>query len=426
MQERFKHERGKEPPGGRPAWMAVALAVLNLGSAAAAPAQDKPVKLGEEEPQEVEELTGESALPLQVTGFAVGNYNYDGRTKDNSVEASKLAVSLFREMSPSVWFFGQLTTALAEPDAAASTADGAAAHGSLLRRSFGPRAFASSSNSGDGGGEEVATEIEIDNLIINFTPPGASQFSFSLGKFDDPLGFERDDEPLNLQASTSFTFELGRPIKLIGLVGRWNVTPSLDVTAMVTNGWESQIDPNHGKSVGGRVGLRPTENTSLGVGGMFGPEGAQGETRNRYVLTADYSWQPTPDWIFGGEASYGGDHNAAEDGTDANWVGGTLTVFRRFVERFGLTARAEVFDDRDGARTGERQTLESFTLAPVYFVGTGTEGIFANIEHTTFRIPRFQVRGEVRMNHSNIDFFETSGEPDDWNVEYRLQLVTTF
>jgi len=57
----------------------------------------------------------------------------------------------------------------------------------------------------------------------------------------------------------------------------------------------------------------------------------------------------------------------------------------------------------------------------------GREGIFANITHTTYRIPRFQLRGEVRLNHSDVPFFETSdGEPSQWGVQYTLQLVTTF
>ena len=56
----------------------------------------------------------------------------------------------------------------------------------------------------------------------------------------------------------------------------------------------------------------------------------------------------------------------------------------------------------------------------------GREGIFANIQHTTYRIPRFQLRGEIRLNHSNVEFFETSNGRVDWGVQYTLQLVTTF
>ena len=273
------------------------------------------------------------------------------------------------------------------------------------------------------GGEGVVAEIEIDNFLVNFTPPGAPGLSLFLGKIDSPLGFERDDEPLNLQSTTSFNFEFGRPIKLVGIGGRWNLNPQLNLLLMVTNGWESQIDPNRGKTIAGRVGILPSENSSLGVGGMFGPEGEQGEANDRSVISVDYSWQPVNDLILGGEANWGADHL---QGADNHWVGGTLTVFGRLHRRFGVTLRGEVFDDRDGARTGEVQKLKSLSFAPVYFIGTGRNGIFSNVEHTTFRIPRFQLRGEVRLDKSNIDYFETEGGLDDWNLRYILQLVATF
>jgi hypothetical protein len=342
----------------------------------------------------LEQLTGETESPLLITGFGVADARADGRTGDNSFNAGKLAVSVFRELSEHTWVFGQLTT---------SVASGA---------------------EGDAPADEVTTEIEIDNLIVNFTPPDWSAFSVAVGKFDTPLGFERDDEPLNLQATTSLNFELARPPKMVGVIGRWT-SRSVEAAAWVANGWQSDLEPNHGKTIGGRFGVRPSERTSFGVGGLWGPEGEQGETRNRYLVSADYAVQPTDPWIIAGEANAGGD--AASNGEEAaRWYGGTATVFRRLGRNFGATGRVEAFKDRDGARTGLAQTLTSFTIAPVYFIGVGGEGIFATVEHTTFRIPRFQLRGEIRFDHSNVDAFESSDGETNWTVNYIAQLVTTF
>lgn len=358
--------------------------------------------------QNLEALTGEDEQPLQVTGFGIGKYSYDGRTNENTFAGSKLAVALFREMSDHVWFFGQLTTLLEEPEEGGG------------------------GDAGAEGGEGVATEIEIDNLIVNFTPPGASNVNFSFGKFDSPMGFERDDEPLNLQPTESFNFELARPPKMIGLIARWNPTPNVDVAGWVANGWEGDIDQNSGKTLGLRVGARPTENTSFGLAGLWGPEGVDDpgtvadESPNRYLLTFDYAIQPTADFVVAGEANYGGDRAVMPDGSDARWYGGLLTLFQRLSQNFGVTLRGEVFKDEDGVRTGVPQTLQSVTLAPTYFVGTGREGIFANIEHTTLRIPRFQFRSGIRYNHSSTEFFETSIGDGDWNIEYVAEMVATF
>jgi len=346
--------------------------------------------------QGLDALTGEGSAPLQITGFGVGDYAYAGRTAENSFLAGKLAVSLFSEIGESLWFFGQLTTAL------------------------------STEEDGADGGDEVPTEIEIDNLIVNFTPPGATNVNFSFGKLDAPIGFERDDEPLNFLPTESFNFEYARPAKVVGLIGRWNVTPAFDLSGWVANGWNSQVDPNHGKTVALSAGLRPTGNTSFSLAGMYGPEGDEGDTLDRYLLTLAYAFQPTPDFVVGGEANYGGDRHALSDETDAVWYGGLLTLFGRFSTHLGGAVRGEVFRDRDGARTGVAQTLESITVTPVYFLGTGRQGIFANVEHTTFRIPRFQIRAGIRYNHSDEPFFEASDGESTWDIIYLAELVITF
>jgi len=36
------------------------------------------------------------------------------------------------------------------------------------------------------------------------------------------------------------------------------------------------------------------------------------------------------------------------------------------------------------------------------------------------------LRGEVRLNHSDVPFFETETGVSQWGVQYTLQLVTTF
>jgi Putative beta-barrel porin-2, OmpL-like. bbp2 len=367
-------------------WIACACTWLWMSFLAAAPAHAQ-------QTVDLNNLTGENQAPLQITGFGVVDGQANGRTGDNSFDAGKLAVAMFRELNQNVWVFGQLTTSVSPP------ADPAAG--------------------------DVSTDIEIDNLIVNLTPPKWSAFSLSAGKFDTPLGFERDDEPLNLQATNSYNFDLARPTKMVGVIGRYTATPRMDVAAWIANGWQSDLEPNHGKTVGGRVGIRPTEQSSVGAGFLYGPEGLPGATQKRYLASFDYAFEPTNGWIVGGEANIGGDR-ANGPLAATKWYGATASAFRRFGQNFGTTVRAEVFNDHNGARTGVPQTLTSFTIAPMYFLGVGGEGIFATIEHTTFRIPRFQLRGEIRFDRSTANTFVTSNGNSNWTVHYIAQIVTTF
>jgi hypothetical protein len=261
---------------------------------------------------------------------------------------------------------------------------------------------------------------------VSFTPKSASNINLSFGTLDAPVGFERDDEVLLLTPTTSFNFELGRPAKLTGLFGNWTLNRSVELTGIVANGWDSPLDPNHGKTVGARLGVLPAERASLGLSALYGSEGPTDSTNDRLLLNADYAFEPGHGWIVAGEANYAKDYDLP-DGSDARWSGAMLLVHRRVARHWGIAARAEVLDDKDGARTGLAQTLTSYTIAPIYSLGVGREGIFANIQHTTYRIPRFQLRGEIRLNHSNVPFFETSdGGVSNWGVQYTVQLVSTF
>jgi hypothetical protein len=350
---------------------------------------DQPVNLGNPE-SDVQPFTGEDQHPLTISGFGVGGYTDDGKTGDNSFSAGQIAVSIFRELSDNLYVFGQLTTTI----------------------------------SNEGGGEPV-TGTDIDNLLVSFTPPGASNVNLIFGTLDAPIGFERDDAVLLFTPSTSFNFELARPSKVTGPLGTWAFNRRVDLTALVANGWDSPLDPNHGKTAGVRLGLLPAERASLGVSALYGEEGPADSTNNRLLLDVDYALEPARGWIVAGEANYAKDYDLP-DGGDARWSGAMLLVHRQMARHFGIAARAEVFDDPDGARTGQAQTLTSWTLAPIYSLGVGREGIFATIQHTTYRIPRFQVRGEVRVNHSDVPFFETSSGLSEWGVQYTVQLVATF
>jgi hypothetical protein len=371
----------------------IAIILLGLaGITARAAAQgkpDQPINLGNPG-ADIQPVPGEDEHSLAISGFGVGGYTYDGRTNDNSFSAGKIAVALFRELSDNLYVFGQLTTSI----------------------------------SAEAGGEPT-TETEIDNLLVSFTPPGASNVNLTFGTLDAPIGFERDDEVLLFTPSTSFNFDLARPGKITGLLGTWALNRKVDLSALLANGWDSPLDPNHGKTAGVRLGLLPAERTSLGVSALYGSEGPADSTNNRLLLDVDYALQPGRGWIVAGEANYGKDYDLP-DGGDARWSGAMLLVHRQVVRHFGIAARAEVLDDKDGARTGQAQTLTSWTLAPIYSIGVGREGIFATIQHTTYRIPRFQLRGEIRVNHSDVPFFETSSGLSQWGVQYTAQLVTTF
>ena len=322
---------------------------------------------------------------VTVGGFAVGLGSYDNNLKQNTASASKLAVSFFRPWSDQLYLFGQLTTHL---------------------------------EAADSGPPETA--IEIDNLIINWTPAHLTALTLSFGRFDAPIGFERDDEPLNLVPTTSFTLENARPVKFTGLLARYALSPKVSVLGVVANGWDSEIDNNSGKTGGLKVQVFPTSNAAVSVGGFYGPEEDSTNGAQRSLLTGDATWQPSPRVILQAEA-----HHGSQQGT--KWTAVVGEAFVRVGHSTGLTVRGEIMDDPDGARTGTAQKLSSVTISPWYFYREAQEGVFSNVEFTTFRLPAFSIRPAVRIDHSDQPVFEKKdGSLARSNLTALVELVYVF
>src|SRR5213083_3661758 len=327
----------------------------------------------------------EETTPLTISGFAVGLGSYDRNLAQNTALGSKLALSLFRPWSDQLYFFGQLTTHLEEAD------------------------------SGPPG-----TAIVIDNLIINWTPKRLSTLTLSFGRFDAPIGFERDDEPLNLVPTMSFTFEHARPVKFTGLMVRYALNPKVSVLGLVANGWDQKADNNSGKTGGLRLQLFPSSRLAVAAGALYGPEEDSTNGSQRTLLTGDATWQPLPRLVVQAEA-----HHGSQQGT--TWTGVVGQAFWRVGRSTGLTVRGEVLNDADGVRTGTVQKLSSVTISPWYFYREAQEGVFSNVEFTTFRLPAFSIRPAVRIDHSDQPVFEKKdGSLVRANLTALVELVYLF
>src|SRR2546426_3768929 len=271
--------------------------VLLCGCAASAAAQGTPVTF--EEPQ-----------PVTVTGFAVGRANYDRVARSNSFPAGKSGVSLFKPVGEA-YLSAQLTTAL------------------------------------EGG--EAATEI--DNLLVSWTPQRANQWTLAFGRFDAPIGFERDDEPLNLIATNSFNFAFARPSKLTGAIVRLTASPRVELAAGAGNGWNVAVDNNRGKTALLRAQWLPVDRFTIGVTGLYGPERDSSDAHQRSLLSPDLTLD-LGRLIVGAELNFGREREA---GGNLTWGGGAATAFVRLARRIGLAARYDHVSDTGGALTGPPQ-----------------------------------------------------------------------
>jgi hypothetical protein len=311
------------------------------------------------------------------------------------------------------------------------------------------------------GAEAPEIDVNLDRFNLTVVAPVGNGLALSLGRFDVPFGVERHDENLLLTATTSEVFRFARPQKMTGFQATYAFAPWLDATGWVVNRWESEDtgegdfnDINQGKSVGGRIGFTPFPTEGLlnfGIGGWYGSERGTADDRHRkrWVIDADFTWSPTRDFLVAGEGVYGGEEDLVtlrrvgrpvtellEVDKDVNWWGFYLLAHYDFAKWMGLSFRYGLLNDQDRGRTGVSQTLQSFTVAPVFHLSA----LIPDLRPMGVTVPRTRhpyhwvdlkleyrlnvsdrsVFGEAQPNHSLHD------RASDTSHQIQLQAVVNF
>jgi hypothetical protein len=340
------------------------------------------------------------ARKLIINGFGVATYGYNFSTNENSFADTALAISFSKLISDQLSVFAQLTAA---------------------RENTSPFL-------GDSGTFESKIETDIDNLQLAWMPSSQGGLQITFGKFDSPIAIERDDAPLNFQATSSFTFDFARPVKFTGIQVHEAFSPKFEGWAIVGNGWDNDTDNNNAKT-GALYGLwSPSLHYHFGLGVIQGGEkdGLTGDQRTTAVATIQM--QPSESWIYGEEIVAGREPHASIDGGTARWFSDMFFLHHRFCGNWAGTVRAEYLDDEGGSRTGTSQILRSVTLSPQYLVGGGFYGLYRNLERTSLRLPELTLRLDLRWNRSSEPTFRSNiadtGRRDNYSAA--LQTVVIF
>lgn len=374
--------------------------VASAAAAAQAAPGETPVSLGSLSlGSPIPQLGEEPGRQLIISGFGVASVSFDATTHDNSFTDDALALSLFKSFSDQLSVFAQLTTAR-EPRSPFLADQGA-----------GPNAI----------------QTDIDNLQLRWAA-ASSGLDVTVGKFDSPLAIERDDAPLNFQATPSFTFSFARPVKFTGIAVHEAFAPTFEGWAIVANGWDVDNDNNKGKTAALYGLWSPSLAAHVGLGVIHGPEKDDTSGDPRTTLVGTLLLQPGEQWVVGGETIVGREPHSAPDNGKADWFAQTLFTHARFGPRWAGTLRLDYLDDRNGARTGTPQVLESVTVSPQLLFGGGFFGVFHYLERTSLRLPELVLRLDLRYDRSTEPVFatRTTGAGGRGNSSATLQTVFLF
>jgi len=239
-------------------------------------------------------------------------------------------------------------------------------------------------------------DIDLHQAFVSWVAPLGSGLRLDAGKFVTGLGYEVIEgyDGWNDDATHSFLFGYAIPFTHTGVRAAYGFTTALSAMLMVANGWDDVEDDNRGKTVHLQLGVTPSPRLAVYLNGIAGPEQTNDDVHFRDVADVDATWKATDHLSVGLNADWGRETNAAPLGRMAVWRGAAVYVGVAPGKSLALHARTEVFEDRDGARTGTAQTLWEFTLTPELRLG-----------------PSVVVRSDLRLDRSDRDVFESRVGP---------------
>jgi hypothetical protein len=188
---------------------------------------------------------------------------------------------------------------------------------------------------------------------------------FKVGKFVTFNGIEVIESGGNPTISRGFLFGLAEPFTHVGALVTYKFNDQLDAAVGVVNGWDVMVDNNSLKTMVGKFGVT-LEQFLLVLSAYAGPEQPLNDDdwRTTFDATGVVKLGMMDIWV---QANIGTEENAGPDGS-ATWTGLGVQPLFHINEQLALGARAEVFSDNDGARTGVDQTLFNLSVTPAYTV----------------------------------------------------------
>ncbi|MEP7336288.1 MAG: porin [Acidobacteriota bacterium] len=233
----------------------------------------------------------------------------------------------------------------------------------------------------------------------SYVAPIGKGLTIDFGKFYTPIGAEVIETKDNYNYSRSFLFAYG-PFYHTGFRAKYAFNDKVALTGFLVNGWdnafENNVSTDAGKTFGFQLGLTPTKKFSFTETFLTGPEAP---LANVPAVSARDNWRHVADTVASyavndkftllGNFVVGSD--ADNTGDRGTWVGFAGYFKYAFNSHAAFSPRFEVFNDKDGLRSGVAQTIKDITL-------TQELKVVNNL------ITRF----EYRRDFSNQNFFTNS------------------
>jgi hypothetical protein len=251
----------------------------------------------------------------------------------------------------------------------------------------------------------------IQGFAVLNVPAGEGKYvQFKAGKLATLMGLEVIEDVVNPNLSVANQFIFLENFTNTGLRVDVKPGPKVDFQLALINGWDVVQDNNSRKSFMARLGLTPTNQTTIGLLGYFGPEQANA-TNNRYGGEIVVTQKVGPRGTVFLQGDYGAEEDLVAPGENATWWGVGLWGVYDVTPKVAVALRGDYVDDNNGPRTS---AVFGFPAHSGHKFGSATATL--NIK----AFPAALIRPEIRYDRSNQAFFGEPADPSKDQVSFAL------
>lgn len=267
----------------------------------------------------------------------------------------------------------------------------------------------------DFGNHEIGWDITQLWLQCRFS----ENFYVAMGKFVTLAGYETINPTTDTNFSRSDLFTFAIPFTLTGFRLHYTINPHWQLCLGMIEGWDTVRPENGSPSLEWALYYTPTQKLFFSAVGYLGHEQVisrthEGPVGTRSVIDLIASYKISDHTQLALNYDYGWQNDTLivlENADEAIWQGIAAYWVQTLNSQWNFCLRGEIFQDRNGYRTGVAQTLREFTATLAY----------KPITSLTFR-------AETRWDHSNTDAFmnKITSQPRTYQRSCALDAIWSF
>ena len=215
---------------------------------------------------------------------------------------------------------------------------------------------------------------------VSYRSPAGAGLTVVGGIFPSLIGYDslyaKDNAAYTRSWAADFT-----PYLMMGGSAAYAVTPALEITAFVINGYWHLAHANGVPSGGAQFAYRPTPRLTIKQTVLSGPHQSSIAFRFWRHLTDTVVEYRTTQLTAAFNIDFAKERIAEDARTTATWIAGQAVLNWRPVQRWSFTIRPEAAKDSHARWTLARQTVRALTTGTQYQVMRGGLGAAIRAEH---------------------------------------------